>query len=85
LGASWPASRGKQYDLQLARYGQDGWSATFYPAGIGHSLTPMVGSAWTREPWAAVLRAAWEAFGRWEAELAWPGKPEPLTVRQRAA
>ena len=25
------------------RYGPEGWRATFYPAGIGHSLTPMVG------------------------------------------
>jgi hypothetical protein len=36
--------------------------ATFYPAGIGHSLTPMVGSAWTRAPSTAVQRAAWEAL-----------------------
>jgi hypothetical protein len=41
-----------QYDLQLTRYGQEGWRATFYPAGIAHSLTPMVGSAWARAPWA---------------------------------
>src|SRR5262249_44106846 len=33
----------QQYDLQLVRFGQAGWQATFYPAGIGHSLTPMVG------------------------------------------
>jgi hypothetical protein len=35
----------QEYDLQLKRYGQEGWRATFYPAGIGHSLTPMVESA----------------------------------------
>jgi hypothetical protein len=35
-----------QYDLQFTRYGHEEWRATFYPAGIGHSLTPMVGSAW---------------------------------------
>src|SRR6516165_11393969 len=35
----------QQYDLQLTRFGQDGWSVTFHPAGIGHSLTPMVGRA----------------------------------------
>jgi hypothetical protein len=58
----------QQYDLQLTRYGQDGWRATFYPAGIAHSLTPMVGSAWTREAWTAVRRAAWEALRRREAE-----------------
>jgi hypothetical protein len=56
----------QEYDLQLTRYGQDGWSATFYPAGIGHSPTPMVGSGWAREPWAAVQRAAWEALRRQE-------------------
>jgi hypothetical protein len=52
----------QQYDLQLTRYGQEGWRATFYPAGIGRSLTPMVGSAWTRAPWTAVQGAAWEAL-----------------------
>ena len=51
----------QQYDLQLTRFGQDGGSATFYPAGIAHSLTPMVGSGWSREPWTAVQRAAWES------------------------
>jgi hypothetical protein len=58
----------QQYDLQLTRFGQDGWSATFYPGGIAHSLTPMVGSGWSREPWTAVQRAAWEALRRREAE-----------------
>src|SRR5262249_32100268 len=49
--SGWPGTGGviagmarQQYDLQLRRFGQDGWSATFYPAGIAHSLTPMVGS-----------------------------------------
>src|SRR5215831_9102222 len=35
---------GQQYDLRLTRYGQSGWEAIFYPAGIEHSLTPMVGT-----------------------------------------
>ena len=26
----------QQYDLQLTRFGQDGWSVTFYRAGIAH-------------------------------------------------
>jgi hypothetical protein len=60
----------QQADLQLTRFGQDGWSATFYPAGIGHSVTPMVGSGWAREPWAAVQRAAWETLRRRETEVA---------------
>jgi len=34
----------QQYDLQFVRFGQVGWQAMFYPAGIGHSLTPMVGT-----------------------------------------
>jgi len=38
----------QQYDLQLTRYGREGWRATFYPGGIGRSLTPMVGLACTR-------------------------------------
>src|SRR5262249_30978730 len=29
----------QQYDLRLTRYGGYEWDATFYPAGIGHSLT----------------------------------------------
>src|SRR5262249_12522860 len=57
----------QQYDFRLTRYGESGWEATFYPAGIGHSLTPMVGSGWAREPWAAVQAAAGEALRRGEA------------------
>ena len=38
----------QQYDLQLVRFGQAGWQATFYQAGIGHSLTPMVGTGWAQ-------------------------------------
>ena len=58
----------QQYDLRLTRYGQSGWEAIFYPAGIGHSLTPMVGTGWASEPAAAVQRAAWEALRRRETE-----------------
>ena len=36
----------QQYDLQLACFGQSGWQATVYPAGIGQSLAPMVGTEW---------------------------------------
>jgi hypothetical protein len=55
------------YDLQLTRYGEEGWRATFYPAGRGHSVTSAVGSAWECEPWTAVQRATWELRRR-EAE-----------------
>jgi hypothetical protein len=58
------------YDLQLTRYGDEGWRATFYPAGRGHSVTLAVGSAWEREPWIAVQQAAWESLRRREAEAA---------------
>jgi hypothetical protein len=57
----------ESYDLQLTRYGDEGWRATFYPAGRGHSVTSAVGSAWEREPWMAVQRAAWESLRRREA------------------
>jgi hypothetical protein len=60
----------QSYDLQLTRYGQEGWRATFYPAGRGHSATSAVGSAWEREPWTAVQRAAWESLRKREAEAA---------------
>jgi len=58
------------YDLQLTRYGSEGWRATFFPAGMAHSVTAAVGSSWAREPWTAVQRAAWEALGKREAEAA---------------
>jgi hypothetical protein len=60
----------QSYDLQLTRYGEDGWRATFYPAGRGHSFTWAVGSAWEREPWVAVQRAAWESLRKREVEAA---------------
>jgi hypothetical protein len=55
-------------DLQLTRCGEEGWRTTFYPAGRWHSVTSAVGSAWEREPWTAVQRAAWESLRRREAE-----------------
>ena len=58
------------FDLDLTRYDVQGWRATFYPEGRIHSAILAVGSAWMREPWTAVQRAAWEALRRWEAEAA---------------
>jgi hypothetical protein len=58
----------QNYDLQLTRYGEEGWRATFYPAGRGHSVTSAVGSAW--ETCIAVQRAAWESLRKREAEAA---------------
>ena len=34
------------YDLQLTRYGERGWRATFYTTGMEHSITSATASAW---------------------------------------
>jgi len=70
------------FDLQLTRYGTEGWRATFYPAGIGHSLTPMVGSAWMRAPGTAVQRAAWEALRKGAYDAA-PRRPRSASSMTR--
>ena len=49
------------FDLELTRFGDEGWRATFSPAGRAHSVVS--GSAWETTPWRAVQRAAWEALG----------------------
>lgn len=55
------AGMGRQgFDLELTRYGNEGWRATFSPAGRAHSVVS--GSAWESTPWRAVQRAAWEAL-----------------------
>jgi len=46
------------YDLQLTRYNEKGWRATFYPTGIAHSITGTTASAWQPTPWHAVQAAA---------------------------
>ena len=55
------------YDLQLTRYGERGWRATFYTTGMEHSITSATASAWERTPWHAMQRAAWEALTNAEA------------------
>jgi hypothetical protein len=61
----------QSYDLQLTRYGDEGWRATFYPAGrTAHSATAAVGSEWAATPWRAAQRAAWDALRRREGEAA---------------
>ena len=52
------------YDLQLMRYDERGWRATFYTSGIAHSVVK--GSAWEQTPWRATQRAAWEALRQTE-------------------
>ena len=42
------------YDVQLTRYDERGWRATFYTSGMEHSLTSATASAWEPTPWTAV-------------------------------
>jgi hypothetical protein len=50
------------YDLQLTRYDEKGWRATFYTTGMEHSPTSATGTGWERTPWLATQRAVWEAL-----------------------
>jgi hypothetical protein len=50
------------YDLQLTRYANEGWRATFYVAGREHSPTRATASAWEPTPWGAVQTAASEVL-----------------------
>ena len=50
------------YDLQLTRYDDRGWRATFYTTGMEHSPTSATGTGRERTPWRATQRAAWEAL-----------------------
>jgi hypothetical protein len=52
------------FDLQLTRYDEGGWRATFYTTGMEHSPTSATGSAWEPTPWRAVQSAAREALGK---------------------
>jgi hypothetical protein len=52
------------YDLQLTRYDERGWRATFYTTGMEHSPTSATGTGWERTPWHATQRAAWAALRR---------------------
>jgi len=55
------------YDLQLTRYDERGWRATFYTSGMEHSITSATASVWERTPWHAVQGAAREALRNAEA------------------
>ena len=48
------------YDLQLTRYDERGWWATFYATRMEHSPTSATGTGWERTPWHATQPAAWE-------------------------
>src|SRR4030095_16019690 len=56
------AWRAKAMNLQLTRYDEKGWRATFYTTGMEHSPTSASGTGWERTPWRATQRAAWEAL-----------------------
>jgi hypothetical protein len=56
----------QRYDLQLTRYDERGWRATFYTTGIEHSPTSATGTAWERTPWHTVQAAAREALRKAE-------------------
>jgi hypothetical protein len=57
------------FDLQLTRYDERGWRATFY-------ITSATASAWERTPWQATQRAAWRAFE--DAGLGSVGRTPPV-------
>ena len=38
------------YDLQLTRYDDRGWRATFYTTGMEHSPMSAAGTAWEHTP-----------------------------------
>jgi hypothetical protein len=46
------------FDLQLTRYDERGWRATFYTTGMEHSPTSATGTGWERTPWGATQRVA---------------------------
>ena len=50
------------FDLQLTRYDERGWRATFYTTGMEHSPTSAIGTNWNRTRWRAVQVAAWDAL-----------------------
>jgi hypothetical protein len=52
------------FDLQLTRYDERGWRATFYTTGMEHSPTSATGSAWEPTSWRAVQGAARDALKR---------------------
>src|SRR2546425_9868008 len=52
------------YDLQLTRYDEKGWRATFYTSGMEHSPTSATGTGWEHAPWQATQRAALEVLNK---------------------
>jgi len=44
------------YDLQLTRYDEKDWRATFYTTGMEHSHTSATGTGWVLTPWRGAAR-----------------------------
>ena len=59
---STPGLASTHVHLQLKRYDERGWRATFYTIGMEHSPTSATGTGWERTPWHATQRAAWVAL-----------------------
>ena len=55
------------FDLQLTRYDEKRWRATFYTTGMEHSPTSATDTGWEPTPWRAVQRAAWDALNKAES------------------
>lgn len=64
LGAVERGMAQQGYDLQLTRYDNRGWRATFYTTGMEHSPTSAIGTSWEKTPWRAVQTAALDALKR---------------------
>jgi hypothetical protein len=74
------------YDLQLTRYDERGWRATFYTTGVEHAPTSATGTGWDRTPWHATQRAAWEAGkSRWLAKVCLQREAEATGSQERRA
>jgi hypothetical protein len=84
------------FDLQLTRYDDRGWRATFHTTGMEHSPTSATGSAWERTPWHAtqwtgahaVARGPGRGMGRAQAvkrgRTVIDGAPPESTARGQA-
>src|SRR5262245_42532210 len=69
------------HDLQLTRYGDEAWRATFYVSGRAHSL--VTATAWEKTPWRAVHKAALGALGRSEEPRRRSGPPPSSSPSRR--
>jgi hypothetical protein len=58
----------QDYDLQLTRYDEKGWRATFYTTGMEHS--PAQKAGWESTPWHPTQRATREALKKVETNSA---------------